>query len=484
MCDCNSHSLVSEQDTSKASLSGIFGLPGNMSEPEGGDQVQGKGQLPVYKDHAQGQDQLPEYQDPVPQYQLSLEFYSTLLMKTEFDTPWSNRQTPLQAVVLELNSNQLNIYEFKADKATISTLKALFKYQNYDDSEAPNPCPDMAEEYFFDADAYGEDGVGEKNMMMLSRLRKRLALKKLQKLLKYPLPTQFYNNEMLLEPTSDAAVYRRFAQRHRGALIRSLTLLNLQVGEALSTLSTLYKEDRQHAKNSYTLIHYRNTLRVRIEYLQMLFHCWSFHGMIHWYRNLTVGRDLCTPIDDRRDSVLKSIPRSFTVANNNLLAMSAREALTFNPETRKLVHRDSVVSVESDDCSCFSSSSHTSTHTGASSACSRSDACARVSACIHGSRVVCLENYYTGIEKQFISNCIPVLNSYDKWQGSRLTISDYRDFLPENDKANLNEGDKLFISHGTFESLVRHHRKRRVKESQRECKDFFVSETGLVGIAA
>lgn len=405
-------------------------------------------------------------------------------MRVEFDTPWSDRSSPLKPVVVELNSNQLNFYEFAAEKQTISLLQSLFKFQNYDDGTSlHDEVADKSEPYFFDGDAYGDDTGGDNGQALFSRLRNRLEKLKQDKLLATLYPKDFYGNGLLLEPTSDRKTYEVFASKYRGSVIQSFTLQNLSVGEAPSVILCNYKEDKQKHSNNFALVNYRNALRLRVEYSQLLLHFWSFHGMAFWFRNLSVGKDLSTCIDSRKVSVLKSIPRNFTTANNALLEASAREALTFNPETRKLEHRGSItLDMTSDGLSIWDGCSYSTQTSDDTSIGSSVGGCKRSSVDVFGLRITCYENYFTPIEKQYISNCIPVLNSFDKWIGSKMTLSNYENFMPCNDKKNVNKEGKIFISQCTFNNMVRKYLKNSKAGHSGLCKDFYVDAAGLVAI--
>ncbi|OBA20969.1 hypothetical protein METBIDRAFT_42425 [Metschnikowia bicuspidata var. bicuspidata NRRL YB-4993] len=426
---------------------------------------------------------LPPYKDDIPAYTPSLQFYGIALLKMEFDTPWSDRSTLLKPVVVELNSNQLNMYEFAADKTTVGVVGSLFKHQNYADASQEPPAADYTELYFFDCDAYGDSSAPEAPKPMFSKLRNCLDKKKTQRVLSASLSPGMCLNKLLLEPTSDRAVYDQFAAIYRGKLIHSYTLAHLNVGEAPCLTLARYKEEKRHSANAMTLVNYRNTLRLRIEYTQLLLHFWSFHGMVHWFRNMSVGRDLASSIDDRKLTVLKSVPRNFSVANNALLEASAREALTFNPDTCKMVHRDSISSAE-DRASCFSEYTMGSGESGASSVASAcSESCKNLTVDIYGAKLTCFENMYTPIEKQYISKCIPVLNSFDKWMGAKITISNYEHFVPRLTRDNCNENENVFISHYKFSDLVKtYNRNPAATSGPRRCRDFYVDSAGLVSI--
>lgn len=435
-------------------------------------------------------DDLPPYKDEIPSYSASLEYCGLALLKTEFETPWKYRPSLLKPVVVELNSNQLRFYELRADRSVISAVEALYFHQNYEDEtlEKPVDAVGPVAPYLFDGDAYGDDELGGQLPSVVSKLKKHYTDKKVEKTLKKGLPAEVLNNGLLFEPTADAAVYREFAQKYRGNLVRCFTLLNLAIGEAPSINLQNYKEDmlkpRAHVA---TLLRYRNTLRLRVEYVQLLLHFWSFKGMVHWYRNLMIGRDLATLLDTRVLARFKTIPRNFTTRNNALLEAAANEAMS-EEHSNMMKQRASVTSLgsyldrSSENMSRFSMESML---TDASSIDS-DDLFLRVTTDVYGKKVVCYENMYTPAEKQYISNCIPTLNSFHKWSGKMMTLSNYKHFSPKNDMYNINDNGKLFISCATFGSLVKGHLKSFEKSQAtltNECKDFYVDDTGLVSIA-
>lgn len=411
----------------------------------------------------------PPY-DQTPAYSASLEFYGFAFVKTELDTPWNNHSGSLRPVVVELNSNQLKLYDLAVDKSVISALRALFLHQNYQEKEEPrSSCDDS--NYTFDGDAYGDDNYGELRQGVFSKIRTRYTNKKVRKKLRAPLPPALLDNSLLLEPTSSSDVYARFASRYRGLLLRSFTLLNLVVGEAPSCNLQHYKEDSS-TSNTFALLKYRNVLRLRVEYSQLLLHFWSFYGMVHWYRNLCIGRDLASLLDTRSVGVLKSIPRSYSPQNNAFFESSG----TFSDWKR----RDS-----------FASETSLSTFLGSDSGSDASESLyseqrepLKLHVVVYGQKIVCYEDLYSPLEKQYISNCMAVLNSFDKWVGRKLTISNYEYMLPKNDAYNVNEGNQIYISLQTFNSLARNYSKIAKSKpcTVSPCMDFFVESTGLVSV--
>lgn len=422
---------------------------------------------------------LPPY-DEIPGYSASLSFYGLALLKHEFDTPWQSSHGPLKPVVLELNSNQLNIYEF-ADKAISPLVEALFMHQNYDDAVHEQ----VASDYLFDGDAYGDSG--DTGPTVFSKLKRKMATRKtdrrLAQLVNHP---ELAENGLLLEPTGDIAAYNSFSKSYRGRLMHSFTLQNLQVGEAPSVNLAHYKEEQV---SNMALLAYRNALRLRVEHRQILLHLWSFHGMVHWFRNLCIGRDLGSLLDNRVVSKLKSIPRNFSASNNALLAAAALEALSF-PQGQK-------ITLNPDLCACgrrygdqdsiaSSVSTRNSLSSGPQSTCTST--CTSVDTWnlgveIAGVRITCHEDHFTPVEKQYISSCIPTLNSYDKWVGAQLTLSNYTYLLPKNDAHNVNENGRVFISQSTFGTMVKNYSKRsHALEASNKCMEFHVEEKGLVSV--
>lgn len=428
----------------------------------------------------------PPYMDDLPCYSPSLSYFGVALIKPEFDTPWASASGPLRPVVLELNSSQLNIYEF-ADKSLCPLIEALFLHQNYRD--AMPKAPALENEYLFDGDAYG-DGMGESGPSVLSKLKKAFVSRKTDKrLAQVASHTEFAENGMLLEPTSDIKTYEAFARKYRGRILHSLTLQNLQVGEAPSLNLRNYKEES--VVHSLALVRYRNTLRLRIEHRQILLHLWSFHGMVHWFRNLCIGRDLGSLLDNRVVSRLKSIPRNFSSANNALLEAAALEAAQTYPHSGKInMEFDQATIVSSNLSSSSLASASTGVGTSMSLASRWTSLCTSIDDSrqrteIFGASIVSFEEYYNPMEKHYISSCIPTLNSYDKWEGSKMTLSNYTHLLPNNDANNVNEKGRTYISQVTLASLVKiFHKKFATLPHSNQCKDFWVGDTGLVSLEA
>lgn len=425
----------------------------------------------------------PPY-DEKPAYAASLEFYGVALAKVELDTPWNNHSGQLRPVVVELNSNQLRLYRLDAPKPVISALRALFVHQNYADKEARAPA-EPPRDYMFDGDAYGDDGGADPAGGVLAKLKKHILTSKVRKRLRGPMPAALLDNGLLLEPTADAAEYARFAVQYRGLLVRCYTLLNLMVGEAPSVNLRNYKEDGAGHGSEFALLNYRNVLRLRVEFSQLLLHFWSFHGMVHWYRRLCIGRDLALVLDARSVVPLKSIPRNYSARNNAFFA-------PHHDGARK--RRASLDADFSDSETCTTSSGATSsaasTSSGANTSSAASSVCSHTLLPLHvtvyGHRIVCYEDLYLPLEKQYISNCIAVLNSFDKWVGRKVTISNFRRMLPKNDAHNVNEGDgtKVFISLHTFNALARTYAKSAPPDSSAisQCKEYFVEPQGLVSV--
>lgn len=417
----------------------------------------------------------PPY-DEKPEYSASLEFYGVALAKVELDTPWNNHSDLLRPVVVELNSNQLKLYHLDAPKTVTSALRALFAHQNYADKEVRAPAAENRD-YMFDGDAYGDDCYDDHDGV-LGKLRKHYLTSKMRKRLRGPMPLALLHNRLLLEPTTDGAEYARFAVQYRGALVRSYTLLNLMVGEAPSVNLRNYKEDGAGHTSEFALLNYRNVLRLRVEFSQLLLHFWSFYGMVHWYRRLCIGRDLALLLDTRRVAPLKSIPRAYSARNN--MFFTAHHDVVRKPRA----------SLESDMCDAASEGSDGLSSSGVSSGVSMASSVYSEEAAesvllhvtVYGHRIVCYEDRYLPLEKQYISNCIGVLNSFDKWVGRKVTISNFRYILPKNDGNNVNEGDRVFISRHTFNALARTYAKTAPTTGISQCKEFMVEPQGLVSV--
>lgn len=445
--------------------------------------------LPPYSEslglsqHSKATPDLPPY-DQIPSYTPSLAYYGVALLKKEFDTPWTCSNSSTKAVFLELNSNQLNIYSLR-DKALAGVVESLIQHQNTDNSQkkSNNASRLSSDNYNLDGDAYGED-CADSGPNVFGKLRQRYlthkAGKKLAHLLDFP---AFAQNGMLLEPTSDGKTAAEFVAAHRGSMLHSFTLLNLQIGAAPSTNSVNYKEDLVSSTSHAALLKQRNCLRLRIEYTQLLLEFWSFYSMIHWYRNLCIGRDLSSSLDTRNVSKLKSIPRDYSASNVALLSAVAREAL------RGVCHKSYLTkSGETGSLRLYSDSDSDSVM----SRCTHVTSCSSVggevwnsSIDVCGQKLVCYEDVYTPLEKQYISNCIPALNSYDKWVGAKVTVLNYEQMLPKNDGNNVNENGRVYILPMSFCSSVKNYQKRFSSfpdNVKKECKDFYVDEKGLVSI--
>lgn len=436
--------------------------------------------------------QTPPYEPPldqIPPYSSAISYYGTALLKTEFDTPYAaSTCLGMHPVILELNSNQLKIFEF-ADKSVCSSIEALFTHQNYfENSLKPEPRFPEAD-YLMDGDAYLDDAP-ELGKSFMTKIKSKLSNHKTQKKLNELVlrQSEFINNGMLLEPTDDAEVYLKFAQKYRGKLLHSLTLQNLQIGEAPSTSSSTYR-GVQPCQNCSSVIKYRNSLRLRVEYRQILLHMWSFYAMVHWYRNLSIGKDLTWSLDTRTVSRIKSIPRHFTAFNNAMLSAVANEALlplNREPQRTKLVssHHDDHSFCSSEFCSVMSES-RGSVSTAASEVSDKLSDTGHLVSVISGLKIECNEDYYKPSEKQYISNCIPLLNSYDKWTGTKLTILNVEYMLPQNDSHNKSNKDMVFILPVCFEGLVKSYskqfRNQQIKMTNK-CREFFVDNRGLVSI--
>ena len=70
------------------------------------------------------------------------------------------------------------------------------------------------------------------------------------------------------------------------------------------------------------------------------------------------------------------------------------------------------------------------------------------------------EYTFTTVEKQYISNCIPDLNSFDKWNGKLITVSNVDHFI--RDKRSFEDKDDVFISYAALGNLVQSYDKNHI----------------------
>lgn len=486
--------------------------------------------------------------DSLPGYLSSLDFFGVALLKTEFLTPYhyNSHKRGWKPVVLELNSTQLNVYALRVDKRLEDLICALFSQNNLLDDLCQNMTNDRKAKHLsmddqsassllfdeldlFSGDAYGGDFVHDSFRSSTSaKLKSRLHKNKLERALSKTLPLlhqHVANNRMLFEPLKNGAAYEAFAVQYRGPLVHSYTLSNAKLGEAPSLnqlILALYKEDLlSQQQNVSTLVKYKNVLRLRIECQQVLLQFWLFHGMVQWFRNLSIGRDLSLPLESRAVTKLKSIPSRYSGRNNALLAATAAAAsyslgseesgdenmfanteICFNdpfPSEEKVAAPPSFNnccynpsnSVVSEEESVFSdrrgsvASNNTSIGSPEPVSVNKTDSCNRYAININGHRLVSFDRVYSTPEKQYISNCIPDLNSYDKWSGSRLTLSNFQQYLTTQQVEQLAKNKlDLLISH-THLTCYLGKRKKGLNSGLDlgECRLFLIHENGLVSVA-
>lgn len=457
----------------------------------------------------------PKYRqssEELPSYKPSLEFYGLALLKTEFITPYArnNSGRSWQPVGLELNSTQLRIYNLTVDKKMQDLIVALYREVNYlkDHIEAYKVEVSKSEELLDVEDSHDEDAYSGRHLnkqeesrsrrMKRSFFRKK-ATKALKNLCTYY--SQLKHNRMLFEPVSSREQFSDFKANYVDSLIASYTLSNLSVGEAPSLkhlLTPNFKEEKNKMNNFYSLVNYSNTLRLRIEMKQILLQFWSFYGMIHWFRHLKIGCDLSAPLEIRNVCKLKSIPCSRSQRNDALLQggvdnrqredkqvdfhHSARQGSAFSSiactqaerYTQNSPRSDNVASASSlcnsSSCSIFSNELISEQSLGSES--SDQERCTRI---LNGFPLTSYENYYSEIEKLYISNCIPDLNSFEEWDGKWVTISNYLTYV--NKKCADIEGD-LYVAPS---DLVR---KYQPRIPELICRTFIIDTNGLVALSA
>lgn len=469
---------------------------------------------------------LPRYsasKEPLPAYGASLEYFGLSLMKTEFSSPYhyNSGNRTWKPVLLEINSTQLNIYDLKIDKKAQELIVALYNDANQlndlmqiiQDEKTNDENTENLDELW--DDAYD----GEVDNLKLSTSSKWKSLwhkSKYDKVLNKSMLQYFdliKDNKMLFEPTNSVKEYRVFCKSYRGSQIASYTLNNMILGEAPSLnhfLSSMYKDDKSHINKQTisTLVKYKNTLRIRVELKQLLLQFWSFYGMVHWFRNLTIGKDLSAPLEFRSITKLKSIP-SRNSRNNNLLAATeaaAMHGMASEENTDVAFFNnpfDSNASKEAKpNCCCNNPASPSlqsqcsisqesifsnerresvvSTTTDISVPLART---CRYSKLVNKYSLISYDKVFaTTVEKQYISNCIPDLNSFDAWCGLDVTLSNYSRYLSHE---QLNSPCKdTFISSASLDGpswsltkmLKKHH------SQTNSCRNFVIHKQGLVSI--
>lgn len=400
---------------------------------------------------------LPPSYDERPPYSPSLESYGLALFKIERKTPWSDESTSLQPVILELNSNQLRIYLLSDNSRTQLLIRALYRYQNGCDGK------DVSDEWDSSDDDDEEDLLTPKNSSgLLTRLKDKALRAKLLSVLKSQLLPSFCDNQYLFEPTDSAAKYKKFFDKHKGELLHVCTLLNLSIGKA-PFLGLLKKRKLLDTKNNPALLHDRNVLRLRVEHMQILLHFWSFHGMVHWFRNFLIGRDLAQLIDHRRLLVLKSVSSSPLLLDEGSFS-----------ETKPATHHMRHPSTSSEE------SLRNSLFSGQSADTFGDEVAARNYVTIMGHDLYCLEDAYTYFEKRYIGRCLPILNSFDKWQGSKMALSNF-DLLGLESDGKFPEVDgQMYILGRKFNKAARSLSTSSSGSSgQGVCKEFYVYQLGL-----
>lgn len=412
---------------------------------------------------APSNDTLPDYSRPndsLPSYSPTLTYNGISLMKTEFISPYhANSSRNWQPVYLQLNSTQLKIYKI-SDK-NLAKLIMLLYFENNGLTKLMKQVNSGRVDMDENDDAYQET-------MMSLNLKSKFTFNQEKNLTK--LLGKYYhlikNNQCLFEPGFSNDF------KYRGELLHCYTLSNLSLGEAPSLnhlISAIYKEDQSHY-NLANLVKYKNVIRVRIEMQQILLQFWSFSAMINWYRNLLMGKDLSMPLENRLVSRIKSIPSRYSRRNNELLAATAAAALYNDTHQEILRIQENLANIpaekDSDSDSVFTRRGSVSTYA------STIEDLSEIS--ISGYKFFSCENHLTTLEKQYISNCIPDLNSYDSWCGKVLTISNYQEFLPRKMLSN-----DIFINYSSLPKLITNYKQQG---RAGKCRQFLIHKAGLVSL--
>lgn len=444
---------------------------------------------------------LPHYETPeelLPTYEPTHSFFGVTLLKTEFITPYQNNigDRGWKPVILELNLTQLNMYELAVDKKCTELILSLYNESNsleeLLESVLSQFKPKIRDEDDVDAYSVPDMDAHQQYQIKHSYLDRIKNKKKHSKQTKSLSNIDKYydilkDNQMLFEPCSSQEKWGQFKEKYRGRLIRSYTLANLRAGEAPNLrhlISQLFQDTDGTEIPPSTLIKYKNTLRVRLEYRQVLLQFWSFTAMTNWYRALEIGHDLSMPLEERTSGKLKTIPRRNTSRNNELLTAMATHVEEYE--------RESSVEKESIDEFCVEGLAGDSPSSGSaspsldiletmsdrsrqSSTSMISDGLAKIPSSkttteIKKKDFISFENWNTPLQKQYISNCIPKLNSFDRWHGKTVTLSNFSHF------AGLqNIQQDVYINPHELATAD-------AKTIDFACRSFYIHSSGLVSI--
>lgn len=443
-------------------------------------------------------EKLPAYSPPqesLPPYLPTVQYYLMALIQEEFTTPvhMSGNQR-WQPMMVELNLTQLNLYSLGCDKKLRQTIVDAYKQVN--------SLKEMMEEMKLT----GTPKLGK--LFKLLNLAKEVDLSHVY--------DDIRDNRMLFEGLDLQAHFAAIKQRYQLKLEQLYTLHELQVGEAMlmNQLALAMHKKEMRPLHLETLLKYKNVLRLRVECLQILMQCWSFHGVVAWYRLLVLGKDLAAPIESRELTRLKLLPSRYTVRNNALLTASMYAlALRRHGETAQahrmlaedLMAEDSHMEIFND---LFSHGNRddekplTRTRRGTLPSMLLVDSYSDLvfdlelvelaetlassvpddsthTITIDKFLLVSYESYYSAIEKQYISVCVPNLNSYDRWVGKRLTISNIDKIIPA--LIPHTHKDDVFVD---YDLLPRALRSDKTKSSKpKSCRTFIVHQHGLVLVA-
>ncbi|EDK40170.2 hypothetical protein PGUG_04268 [Meyerozyma guilliermondii ATCC 6260] len=471
---------------------------------------------------------VPSYQpssESLPEYKQTLHFGGLCLMKTEFSTPYhyNSRNRGWSPVFLEINSTEIKFYNLNIDKKLLILIETLYYEANSLHDLAANinndrlkrdkkPWLDTSDVDLFGDDPYGASFSPEAFKQTRSD-RVKLKFQKAKQGASAKMLPKFYSqlqdNGFLFEPTTNTEITNNFKSKYAGELIHRYTLANCDVGEAPSlnqVISAMYKETSIDSlpQSTSTLVKYKNVLRLRVELKQILLQFWSFYGMVHWYRNILIGGDLASPLESRIATKVKSIPSRQTRLNNALLVATAAAA-SYRQEPSQDEENfpageicfndpfstgETIKPSNTRPCSCSENGSVCTTpdsvfserrESVATTESSSSDTKCHYSKTMHSYKLVSYDRYYTTLEKQYISNCIPDLNSFDKWQSIGLTLSNFKQYMSKSQlKHYEKDPQNVYISIGELIDGVSQYDK--TSPSNGPCRSFVVHQSGLVSV--
>lgn len=405
------------------------------------------------------EEKLPCYQpskEPLPAYQPTNEYFLLALIQEEFSTPYHSNSDKWKPMMVELNLTQLRLYSF-ADKKLLQAIVHAYKQVNSMD------------------DVLSNIRGTKKTSRFWLLLEKSVDL------------SAAYNdireNNLLFEGVMSRAHFTALSHRYSLRLDKVYTLQNLQVGEAMLFVYAAKAMAKKKKSIIDSLLDYKNVLRLRAECSQFLMQCWSFHGMVQWYHHLIMARELAAPIEIRENVHQKLLPSRYDVRDYVLAVaglMGQDQLMYLEQNSHQFIFDDifqsgsskAVIAGNDSDIESFNDLlfSHNLMLTRASLVASTS-----LAVTIGKYNFPSMEQYYSMVEMLYISSCIPSLNSFDKWAGKEVTISNASSVIPGKTLAS----DDVFLDYNGLPKNLQN----RMNGKRGDCRTFMVHQHGLVLVA-